>query len=229
MKIISTRKLRRRWTNMVRRLVFGSYSQYGEDLIIDAIVGKEKLFYVDIGANHPINLSNTYRFYRRGGTGINIEPDPTVFPLLASCRTKDINLQIGVSTLERVLPFYRMSANTLSTFNKADADSHDDYQINEVIQVPVRPLAAILSDHIPSGGIDFMSIDAEGYEMEIIESNNWERFRPLVLMLEINRNEQKLVDFMERLDYALVVNNETNGIFLDCRARRSSASTKALT
>lgn len=230
MKFISTRKLRRRWTGLVRRHVFGSYSQYGEDLIVDAIVGKERGFYVDIGANHPVDLSNTYRFYRRGWLGINIEPDPTVFPTLAAARSKDINLQIGVGASEGTLPFYRMSASTLSTFDRGDAErnSGDSYRIEETILVPVRPLAAILADRRPQGDIDFMSVDVEGYEMEILGSNDWSRFRPLVLMIEINRNESKLMNLMDRLGYILAVNNGTNAIFLDRMARRLPVEPEAV-
>lgn len=221
MKLISTRKIRRRWVNLVRRVVFGSYSQYGEDLIIDAILGKKQPFYVDVGANHPKSLSNTYRFYLRGATGINIEPDPSAFPALATARSSDINLQVGIGALESMLPFYRMSASTLSTFKKSDADFYlkDGYKIVETIPVPIRPLASVLAEHRPQGGIDFMSIDVEGFETEILASNDWTRFRPTVIVLEINRNEQNLLEHMRRLEYILVVNNGTNGIFLDRTAR----------
>ena len=207
---------------MVRRIVFHSYSQYGEDLIIDAILGIDRPFYVDIGANHPKYLSNTYRFYRRGGTGINIEPDPSAFPGLATARTSDINLPIGISVTSGTLPFYRISASTLSTFNKSDADLSvaDGYRLLQTVQVPIETLAVILERHRPKGSIDFISIDVEGYEIEILKSNDWSRFRPTVVVLEINRNQTSLLEYMGQLDYVLVMNNGTNGIFLDRKARQ---------
>lgn len=222
MKWISTRTLRRRWKNMVRRIVFHSYSQYGEDLIIDAILGIDRPFYVDIGANHPKHLSNTYRFYRRGGTGINVEPDPSAFPDLATARPSDINLPIGISVTSGTLPFYRISASTLSTFNKSDADLSvaDGYRLLQTVQVPIETLAVILERHRPKGAIDFISIDVEGYEIEILKSNDWSRFRPTVIVLEINRNQTSLLEYMGQLDYVLVMNNGTNGIFLDRKARQ---------
>ena len=184
---------------MVRRIVFHSYSQYGEDLIIDAILGIDRPFYVDIGANHPKHLSNTYRFYRRGGTGINVEPDPSAFPDLATARPSDINLPIGISVTSGTLPFYRLL---------------------QIIQVPIETLAVILERHRPKGSIDFISIDVEGYEIEILKSNDWSRFRPTVVVLEINRNQTSLLEYMGQLDYVLVMNNGTNGIFLDRKARQ---------
>ena len=181
---------------MVRRIVFHSYSQYGEDLIIDAILGIDRPFYVDIGANHPQHLSNTYRFYRRGGTGINVEPDPSAFPDLANARPSDINLPIGISVTSGTLPFYRISASTLSTFNKSDADLSvaDGYRLLQTVQVPIETLAVILERHRPKGAIDFISIDVEGYEIEILKSNDWSRFRPTVIVLEINRNQTSLLN-----------------------------------
>lgn len=207
---------------MVRRIVFYSYSQYGEDLIIDAILGIDRPFYVDIGANHPKHLSNTYRFYRRGGTGINVEPDPSAFPDLAAARPSDINMPIGIGVTSETLPFYRMSANTLSTFNKADADLSvgNGYRLLQTVQVPIETLAIILERHRPKGAIDFISIDVEGFEIQILKSNDWSRFRPTVIVLEINRNQASLLEYMSQLDYVLVMNNGTNGIFLDRTARQ---------
>lgn len=213
------------WRSFVRRVGFGSFSQYGEDLIIDAILGKERPFYVDIGANHPTHLSNTYLFYRRGAHGINIEPDPSAFPTLAARRPLDINLQVGCGQREKMVPFYRMSASTLSTFNLANAEeqARSGYRIVETVPVPIRPLAMILAEHRPDGNVDFMSIDVEGYEKEILDSNDWTRFRPLVLAIEINRNERQIITLMQQLNYILVVNNGTNGIFLDQLAQRTGA------
>ncbi len=222
MRLLSTRKLRRRWTNFVRKHVFGSYSQYGEDLLLDAILGIERPFYIDIGANHPTHLSNTFRFFRRGATGINIEPDPDAHRALARMRPTDINLQVGISDVAGELPFYRMSASTLSTFSRADAELYlkDGYRILDTVAVPVRSLLSVLEEHRPHGAIDFMSVDVEGLELQILRSNDWGRFRPMVVVLEINRNESALTAFMNSIDYLLVVNNGTNGIFIDRSARR---------
>ena len=132
-------------------------------------------------------------------------------------------MAIGIGTVSGTMPFYRMSANTLSTFNKADADLSiaNGYRLLQIVLIPIVPLAAILERHRPKGNIDFISIDVEGYETEILKSNDWSRFRPTVIVLEINRNQTSLLEYMAKLDYVLVMNNGTNGIFLDRKVRQS--------
>lgn len=231
MALISTRTLQRRWRTRVRRWVFGSHAQYGEDLHIDAILGVERPFYVDVGANHPVELSNTWRFYRRGAHGINIEPDPSAFPAIAARRPRDINLPLGIGSVAGKLPFHRMSASTLSTFSRKDAELYlkNGYRIVETVQVSVRPLGAVLAEHRPEGPIDFCSIDVEGRELDILASNDWTRFRPTLIVLEVNRDENGLLGAMDDLDYLLVINNGTNGIFLDAGVRRRTRSSRGAT
>ena len=82
----------------------GSYSQYGEDLVLDAVMGcASKGFFVDIGANDPISLSNTKRFSLRGWTGINVEPNPLSLARIVKDRPHDINLNCGVGSSESAL------------------------------------------------------------------------------------------------------------------------------
>src|SRR3989344_8171155 len=96
-----------------------SYSQLGEDLILDFFLkGKGSGFYVDVGAYHPINLSNTYKFYKRGWSGINIEPNYTKFRLFEEQRSKDINLNIGIGGASLKAQFFVFDADTLSAFSK---------------------------------------------------------------------------------------------------------------
>ena len=89
-----------------------SYSQLGEDLILDFFLkGKGSGFYVDVGAYHPINLSNTYKFYKRGWSGINIEPNYTKFRLFEEQRSKDINLNIGIGGASLKAQFFVFDAD----------------------------------------------------------------------------------------------------------------------
>ena len=96
-----------------------SFSQYHEDIFVDVILKcKNNGSYVDIGANHPTDLSDTKRFYDRGWRGINIEPNPSLFTAFQGDRIGDINLNLGVGNTTGILPFYVMSASTLSSFDK---------------------------------------------------------------------------------------------------------------
>lgn len=100
---------------------FESYAQQWEDLILYvALQDVQKVFYIDIGANDPLDLSVTEAFYRMGGNGINVEPLRSKCELLQCKRPRDINLCVGVGNANGKLPF--ISAGTGSTFSDAIAE-----------------------------------------------------------------------------------------------------------
>ena len=89
----------------IKSVFTNSFSQYGEDVIIDRLLcHKKRGFYIDIGANHPDRFSNTKRFYVKGWSGINIEPNPIIFKKFAK-RTRDVNLNIGIGGGESTIGF----------------------------------------------------------------------------------------------------------------------------
>jgi FkbM family methyltransferase len=195
-----------------------SYSQYGEDVVIDALLShKQNGFYVDVGANDPDALSNSKLLYGRGWRGINIEPDPTLHAKLSEKRPRDLNLNIGIGPNPGIMTFFRMSADTLSSFNREVA-VRNGHLYNATLlseeQVQVQRLTAIFESHLRGNTIDFLSVDAEGYDLEVLKSNDWTRFRPSVLMVEINVGGDEIVRYMERQNYYLVFDNGTNGVFL---------------
>ncbi len=97
-----------------------SYSQEGEDMILQRILGDKKHgFYVDVGAHHPRRFSNTYLFYRRGWSGINIEPNPEAMNAFQVDRERDINLQFGIAEHAENLTYYFFDEPALNTFDAA--------------------------------------------------------------------------------------------------------------
>lgn len=201
--------------------ILKSFSQYQEDLIIDSLLScKNKGFYIDIGANDPDVLSNTKRFYLKGWSGINIEPNPNLYKKLVRNRPNDINLNYGVSSTEGSLTFYVMSADTLSSFDKKAAIEsgklHGATLVDE-ISVNTLSLTDVFTNYV-QGSVDFMSVDTEGYDLIVLDSNDWTKFRPYAVMVEVNQNDSEIVRFMEAVDYLLIYNNHTNGVFIDTRA-----------
>src|SRR5215813_3013834 len=94
-----------------------SFSQCGEDCIVEFIFSArniEKPSYIDIGAFHPFELSNTAKFYRKGSRGINIEPNPDQFRYFMKHRKNDKNLNMGVGIKSGQLMYYQMNASTLN-------------------------------------------------------------------------------------------------------------------
>ncbi len=138
----------------VRSKLLKSFSQYNEDLIIDVILKcKKNGFYVDVGANHPDILSNTKRFYDRGWIGINIEPNPKLIELFKKDRSNDINLNIGIDKESGILPFYVMTSDAGSSFDKQVAiDTGKPYgsKIVDVLDIPVLPLVKVFEEHLRS-------------------------------------------------------------------------------
>ena len=201
------------------RLYIKSYSQYGEDLLVDAILGcKPTGTYVDIGANDPTLFSNTKRFYERGWMGINIEPNPLHFPVLLKNRTRDVNLNIGISDKESTLPFYILKADMVSTLDKKTAIRNcQDYDtsIQKVIEVPVARLDTTLETFLGRRIIDFMSIDVEGAEMLVLRGNDWKKYRPRVILIEIQDHTEDIMDYLTARHYLPIMSNGTNAIFID--------------
>jgi FkbM family methyltransferase len=167
------------------------FSQNGEDLVLNRYFqGKRNGFYVDVGAHHPTRFSNTYLFYKRGWSGINIDANPSSMNLFNSRRKRDINLELGVSTQSGSLSFYQFNEPALNTFNEQEAllKQVDPYKIINVDSIQVSTLSDILHKHLPSGKlIDFLTIDVEGFEYEVLMSNDWEIFRPEYILVEILR------------------------------------------
>lgn len=170
-----------------------SYAQEGEDLILARIMNSMPKnssagFFVDIGAHHPVRFSNTYYFYRRGWRGINVDPMPGTKDLFRRMRPKDITVECGIGPQSKSMTYYVFNESALNTFseNEARKKNHPPYRILRTVQIPVITLKEMLDAHLPAGtSIDFMSIDTEGLDEEIVWSNDWNRYRPRVLLIEL--------------------------------------------
>ena len=167
------------------------YSQNGEDLILNRFLeNKEKGFFIDVGAHHPIRFSNTYLFYKKGWSGINIDAMPGSMTKFNKIRPKDINIEKGVGIKNDQLTFYQFNESALNTFSKKEAFSKnkDGYKIIKSNLVEVDTLENILDKYMPlNTKIDFLNIDAEGKDEEVLISNNWEKYKPNYIIIEILR------------------------------------------
>jgi len=165
------------------------YSQEGEDILLSRIFGKQRDgFYVDVGAHHPRRFSNTYHFYKKGWRGINIDAMPGSMEVFQKLRPSDINLEMAVSEKEQILTYYMFNEPALNGFSKAISTEHQtrEYKIVDKIEVSSLPLYQILNKHLPlDQKIDFLSVDVEGFDLKVLESNDWDKHRPSVILVEI--------------------------------------------
>ena len=168
-----------------------SWSQEGEDQILRRIFEDQSLgFYVDVGAHHPKRFSNTFLFYGRGWRGINIDAMPGSMKAFGKERPRDINIEVGVGLQQGQLDYYVFNETALNGFSKEISmkrhESDVPCQITETIKINVYPLSAILASNLPPGQtIDFMTVDVEGLDLEVLQSNDWSKYRPKLVLAEV--------------------------------------------
>lgn len=175
------------WDPWVNR----SWSQEGEDQVLRRIFeSKPKGFYVDIGAHHPKRFSNTHLFYMKGWNGINIDAMPGSMITFNRDRPRDINIEAGIGLNTCELDFYIFNEAALNGFSKELSTVHQEvksnHKIERVVKLSVLPLSVVLERHLPKGqDIDFMSVDVEGLDFEVLKSNDWFKYRPRFVLAEI--------------------------------------------
>ena len=164
-----------------------SYSMDGEDLAIDQYIEKkEKGFYVDIGAHHPIHRNNTQLLFNRGWCGINIDVNQFSIDLFNFLRPKDLNLLTAISDQEGEIAFYyQKKFSQLNTTDKEIANEHFNGNFKERL-VKCQTVQKILDNSKYKGvKIDFLNIDVEGAEMKVLKTLNFEIHNPSIICIEI--------------------------------------------
>ena len=198
--------------NWVYKRNFGRIKFQGEnfqDMIAYMYLPKKKDgFYIDIGANDGLIGNNTYIFEQIGWKGICIEPQPDVFrQYLTKFRNCDCyNAALSSSSNESVEFFQAHGANALSGLNKGMSEDHKnwakEYGKVEIIKVKTITFDEIMKKYPEIKEIDFMSIDVEGYEMEILKTIDFEKYKFNLITIEKSEPE-KIKDIMVKKGYKL--------------------------
>ncbi len=205
-----------------------SFSQTGEDMIVDFIFTARNILtpsYIDIGAYHPYHYSNTAFFYNKKSKGINIEPNPDGFKKFEKVRPRDINLNMGIGSVESNINYFFMNAATMNTFDEEVAkelvEKHG-FKLLETKDIPCTTLQNVLSKYTNNVFPDFLSLDVEGLDMEILNQIDYEHNYPKVICVETveytndgtgGKNEQ-LIKFLESNGYFIFADTNINTIFV---------------
>jgi FkbM family methyltransferase len=162
------------------------HAQHGEDRSLRALLGdRNEGFYIDVGAWDPTDCSVTKHFYDSGWSGINIEPIPEYVQRLRKERPRDITLCCAISDKSERKEFGFLVGSGLSTF-------HEEYLVNasnhfKVVKYSVEclTLEQVCMIHVsPDLPIDFLKIDVEGWELQVIVGGNWRTYRPKIVVVE---------------------------------------------
>jgi len=202
-----------------------SFSQEGEDLVIDRLLeGKRNGFYVEVGCHHPFRFSNTYFFYLRGWRGVCIDPLPGTKALFSQKRPRDIAIEKGVSLLKGKMKYFMFNEPALNTFDENIAQERDGlkgYKINKTVEIETDSLGAILNENSAPETIDFLSVDVEGMDLQVLRSNDWKKFRPKIIVAETLQSELNNIcndpvsEFLHELGYKPYAKTGCSVIFIE--------------
>jgi FkbM family methyltransferase len=171
-----------------------TYAQHGDDLVILNIFNKLGIAYpsyMDIGAHHPYNISNTALLYSRGCRGINIEANPNLYHNFVQLRPDDINLNIGIGVSADTLPFYMIDDwSGRNTFSKQIAEefvaAHPNFTVQKVMSIEVQTIQQVIDLHFQGKFPDLLTIDIEGLDYSILNSQNFSLTYPKLICVEIS-------------------------------------------
>ena len=159
------------------------YSNWGIDLLIKDILKnqKEKGIYIDVGSHHPLINNNTYILYKRGWKGINIDLDFNSIDMFNYFRPKDHNIQIALSNKIGFTDLYffhnRSAKNTITKSRGKGAKSIKRVKTDTLNNI-------IKNSKINTKKIDFLSIDVEGNELNVLRGLNFKKYRPKIISIE---------------------------------------------
>jgi len=172
-----------------------TYSMFEEDKFInDYFKNKPKGFFIDVGCYHPLDGNNSYILYKRGWNGINFDINQYSIKLFNFLRKRDINIHSGISVKKKKLTmYYRKEINMLNTLDEKMAKIHfrNGYKKKPI---QVNTLNFFISKYFKKlDKIDFLNIDVEGVELDVLKSLNFKNYKPQLICIEIH-NSKKMYD-----------------------------------
>ena len=200
-----------------------TYSMDGEDIFIDNFFKNKRGLYVDVGAYHPLELSNTYLLHKRKWEGINIDINSLSIEYFDFLRPNDINLNLGVAKRNSTkIIYFQKKKSPLNTLNLSHAKKIFSNRFKKK-EIKTKTLTTILDKTKFKGKeIDFLNIDTEGNDLEVVKSLDFKRYKPKLICIELidqfNPNQKeikkhKIYKFLINKKYQLVWSGHFSHIF----------------
>ena len=192
---------------------FPSYGATGEDVLLRKIFKNKNGFYVDVGALHPINGSNTYHLYKKGWRGINFDLMEDNIKLFRIFRPRDISLSVAISSTSGFINSYIFdSGSGLNTLEKNWAKSWSKI-INknfQTIKIKKEKLTKLLNEYKCPKNFDFLNIDVESHELEVLKGLDFKIYKPKIIAVEIHAKKTKdifksaIYQYLNKKNYELI-------------------------
>ena len=164
-----------------------SYAQRFEDLYLLRCFGtRSDGFYIDIGSGHPVYDNVSFAFYVMGWRGITVEPNPWLARLSRAVRARDqhiealVGARTGEATFYLVSDFHGLSTMIESHARSAQSEFGKSWR---AITAPVMTLEELCDRYAPPE-IDFLKVDVEEAEQDVLQHGNWSKHRPKVVIAE---------------------------------------------
>ena len=167
-----------------------SYAQNFEDVMLWRALGDvEGGTYIDIGAAWPVLDSVTLLFYERGWSGLNVEPNPVLHAELAAARARDVSVCVAAGAVPGAAVLNLVTGTGLSTLDPDLAEVYQETgQLVRAVETTVSTLTDLWETHLANrDDVHFLKIDVEGFELAVIQGNDWVRHRPWVVLVEATK------------------------------------------
>lgn len=205
-----------------QRLGCITYAQHGDDLMIlnlFYLMGIEKPSYLDIGAHHPVNISNTKLLYDRGARGVNVEANPNLIEEFNKQRPHDQNVCVGVGLKDGHSNFYMYSDSSgRNTFSVDEVASLDGIMtVKKQLALPITTIDGIVNKYCGARYPDLLTVDIEGLDYDVLKTADFASAgKPKLVVVEVRRHDTlKFLEMMQKKGYILLCRMIENLFFID--------------
>ena len=186
-----------------------SYSQFGEDLIINNFFGNFVGTYVDIGCYHPIKYSNTALLHKKGWSGTNIDLNKTSIDFFNACRKNDLNITACLSDkIEEVEVYMDSEFSALNSINKNNIKKFGLKNLKK------KRVQTTLFNKLIKKNFDFLNIDCEGNDLKILKTIDLKKFTPKIINIEVSKdNKKQIYEYLNFYGYGIYEVKSLSHIF----------------
>ena len=187
-----------------------SYSQFGEDLVVNDFFKNFVGRYVDIGCYHPIKYNNTALLHKKGWKGVNIDLNQKSIDLFNACRKNDLNITACLSDKIEEVTIYLDSE--FSALNSIYIDNSKNFKFKDLKKISIK--TKIFPDLIKDN-FDFLNIDCEGNDFKILKTIDFKRYTPKIINIEVSLDYKKdIYNYMDLNGYKILDIKSLSHIFI---------------